>query len=312
MGPGRFGAVLTAMVTPFDDFGGLDIDGAATLARWLVAHGSEGLVVAGTTGESPVLSDEEKVALWEAVSAAVTVPVIAGSTSNDTAHSIQLTKRAARAGAAGILAVTPYYSRPPQAGLEAHFRAVAGATSLPVLIYDIPVRTGRKVAHETLVTLARQVPTIVGVKDATASPADTARLVAEAPPGFDLYSGDDALTLPLLAIGGAGVISVASHWAGDEIADMVSSFFKGDNDGARKMNARLLESWRFQSGDLTPNPIPAKAMMRVLGLPAGQCRLPLGPAPVALEERAREVLLRLQGTAALASDPGGRQQDLLA
>jgi 4-hydroxy-tetrahydrodipicolinate synthase len=294
MGPGRFGAVLTAMVTPFDDGGGLDVDGAVTLARWLVQHGSEGLVVAGTTGESPVLSDDEKVALWEAVVGAVTVPVIAGSTSNDTAHSVALTARAAEAGVAGILAVTPYYSRPSQAGLDAHFRAVAAATSLPVLIYDIPVRTGRKVAHETLIALARDVPTIVGVKDATGSPAESARLMAEAPPGFDLYSGDDALTVPLLAVGAVGVISVASHWAGEEIAEMVASFFKGDVDGARRINARLMESWRFESGDLTPNPIPSKAMMRALGLPAGQCRLPVGPAPEGLEERALEVLGRLR------------------
>jgi 4-hydroxy-tetrahydrodipicolinate synthase len=283
------------MITPFDEIGRLDVDGAVTLARWLVQHGSEGLVLAGTTGESPVLSDDEKVALWEAVAGAVTVPVIAGSTSNDTAHSAALTVRAARAGVAGILAVTPYYSRPSQTGLAAHFRAVAGATSLPVLIYDIPVRTGRKVAHETLVALAREVPTIIGVKDAAGNPAESARLIAEAPPGFDLYSGDDGLTVPLLAVGAAGVVSVAAHWAGEEIAEMVASFFKGDIDSARRMNARLLESWRFQSGDLTPNPIPAKAMMRAVGLPAGQCRLPIGVAPEGLEARALEVLGRLRG-----------------
>jgi 4-hydroxy-tetrahydrodipicolinate synthase len=298
------------MITPFDELGGLDVDGAVTLARWLVQRGSDGLVVAGTTGESPVLSDEEKVTLWEAVANAVTVPVVAGSGTNDTAHSVELTRRAAQVGAAGILAVTPYYNRPPQAGLEGHFRAVAAATSLPVLIYDIPVRTGRKVAHETLVALARQVPTIVGVKDATGDPAESARLLAEAPPGFDLYSGDDALTLPLLAVGGSGVISVASHWAGEEIAEMVSSFFQGDIDGARKMNARLLESWRFQTGDATPNPIPVKAMMRALGLPAGQCRLPMGPAPTGVDERANEVMLHLRGVG--ATDAGLRShQELL-
>lgn len=295
MGSGRFGAVLTAMVTPFDDAGALDLEGAARLAQWLVEQGNEGLVVAGTTGESPVLSDEEKLALWETVAAAVTVPVIAGSTSNDTAHSVALTVRAARTGVAGILAVTPYYSRPSQAGLAAHFRAVASATALPVLIYDIPVRTGRKVAHETLVSLAREMPTVVGVKDAAGNPAESARLIAEAPPGFDLYSGDDGLTLPLLAVGAVGVISVAGHWAAAEIGEMVASFFKGDIDGARRMNARLLESWRFQTGDLTPNPIPAKAMLRALGLPAGQCRLPIGPAPDGLEGRALEVRCRLRG-----------------
>ena len=294
-GAGRFGAVLTAMVTPFDADGRLDLDGAAALARWLVGHGSEGLVVAGTTGESPVLSDAEKLALWRAVAEAVTVPVIAGSTTNDTAHSVEMTREAQQAGAAGILAVTPYYNRPSQAGLDAHFRAVASATDLPVLVYDIPVRTGRKVAHETLVKLARDVPTIVGVKDAAGDPAGSARLLAEVPDGFDLYSGDDNLTLPLLAVGACGVISVAAHWAGEHIAEMIGAFFKGDVDTARRTNVRLLESWSFQTGELTPNPVPAKAMLRSLGLPAGQCRLPMGPAPDGLEERARDVLRGLQG-----------------
>jgi 4-hydroxy-tetrahydrodipicolinate synthase len=296
-GPGRFGAVLTAMVTPFDDEGGLDLDGAARLARWLVEHGNEGLVVAGTTGESPVLSDSEKRDLWRAVAEAVTVPVIAGSGTNDTAHSVELTRAAKEAGAAGILAVTPYYSRPPQSGLDAHFRAVAEATDLPVLIYDIPIRTGRKVAHDTMVTLAIEVPTIVGVKDAAGDPAGSARLLAEVPAGFDLYSGDDSLTLPLLAVGAAGLISVAGHWAGDEIAEMVAAFFKGDVDNARRTNVRLLPSWTFQTGDLTPNPMPTKAMLRTLDLPAGQCRLPIGAAPPGLEDRARAVWSGLQGGA---------------
>src|SRR6202048_605306 len=255
-GAGRFGAVLTAMATPFDADGRLDLDGAAALARWLGGHGSEGLVVAGTTGESPVLSHAEKRDLWRAVAEAVTVPVTAGSTTTDTAHSVEMPRAAEDAGVAAILAVTPYYSRPSQAGLDAHFRAIAEATALPVVIYDIPIRTGRKVAHETLVGLAREVPTIVAVKDATGDPAGAARLVAETPDDFDLYSGDDAMTLPLLAIGAAGVISVASHWAGEEIADMAAAYFKGDVDLARRINARLLESWVFQTGDLTPNPIP--------------------------------------------------------
>jgi 4-hydroxy-tetrahydrodipicolinate synthase len=309
-GPGRFGAILTAMVTPFDADGRLDLDGAATLARWLVDHGNDGLVVAGTTGESPVLSDDEKRDLWQAVADAVTVPVIAGAGTNDTAHSVELSRSAKEAGAAGILAVTPYYSRPPQAGLDAHFRAVAAATDLPVLIYDIPVRTGRKVAHQTLVALAHDVPTVVGVKDAAGDPAGSARLIADAPEGFDLYSGDDALTLPLLAVGGAGVISVAAHWAGDDMAEMVSAFFKGDIEEARRINARLIDSWTFQSGDVTPNPIPTKAMLRTLGLPAGQCRLPLGPAPDGLEDRARQVWSALLPGARSAVLPGARSDVL--
>jgi 4-hydroxy-tetrahydrodipicolinate synthase len=285
------------MATPFTDEGSLDVDGAVALARWLVEHGNDGLVVAGTTGESPVLSKAELRDLWTAVAAAVTVPIVAGSGTNDTAHTIALTRMASEAGVAGILAVTPYYSRPPQSGLASHFRAVAGATSLPVLIYDIPVRTGRKVSHDTLVGLAREVTNIVGVKDAAGDPAASARLVAEAPSGFDLYSGDDALTLPLLSVGAAGVVSVAAHWAGEQIADMIAAFFKGDVDQARRINATLLESWTFQTGERAPNPIPAKAMLRALGLPAGQCRLPLGPAPEGLEDEAREVYARLRAAA---------------
>jgi 4-hydroxy-tetrahydrodipicolinate synthase len=294
---GRFGTVLTAMVTPFSSDGALDVDGAVTLARWLVDHGSDGLVVAGTTGESPVLSDREMGELWRAVAEAVTVPVIAGTSTNDTAHSVELTKLAASLGVAGILAVTPYYSRPPQSGLDAHFRAIAGVSALPVLIYDIPIRTGRKVAHDTLLRLARDVPTIVGVKDAAGDPAGSARLMAEAPSGFEVYSGDDALTLPLVAVGGVGVISVAAHWAGEDFGEMISAYFKGDVETARRVNARLIESYRWQTGELTPNPIPVKAMMRSLGLPAGQCRLPIGPAPDGLEDEARQVYARLRSGA---------------
>lgn len=291
--PGRFGGVVTAMVTPFDDDGALDLDAARTLARWLVEHGNEGLVVSGTTGESPVLSDAEKRDLWRAVSEAVTVPVVAGAGTNDTRHSVELARAAAEAGAAGILAVTPYYSRPSQAGLSAHFRAIAGATPLPVMIYDIPVRTGRKVAHETLVELLRDVATIVAVKDAAGDPAAAARLVAEAPGDFDLYSGDSSLTLPLLAIGACGVVGVASHWTGRLHTEMLAAFAKGDVDMARSVNARLLESYAFESADANPNPVPTKALLRVLGLRVGQCRLPMGPEPEGLQDRARIVLANL-------------------
>ena len=289
----RFGGVITAMVTPFADDGSLDLEAAAALARWLADHGSDGLVVAGTTGEGPVLSDEEKLDLWRAVSEAVTIPVVAGTGSNDTAHSVELTRRATACGVASALVVTPYYNRPSQAGIEAHFRAVAAASDLPLLVYDIPVRTGRKVAHDVLVRLAREVPTVVGVKDASGDPAGSARLLADAPDSFELYSGDDGLTLPLLAIGAVGVIGVATHWAGPQFSEMVASFAKGDVVRAREVNARLLPSYAFETGDLAPNPVPAKAMMRVLGLPVGQCRLPLGPAPEELEERARRVLATL-------------------
>ncbi len=292
---GRFGAVGCAMVTPFDAGGGLDVGGAVTLARWLCDRGNDFLVLAGTTGESPTLSDQEKITLWEAVVSAVTVPVVAGTSTADTAHSVELTRAARAAGAAGILAVTPYYNRPSQAGIEAHVRAVADAAAgLPVLVYDIPVRTGRKVAPEVILRLARD-GTIAGVKDATGNPADTAALLAEAPAGFDLYSGNDGDTLPLLAVGAAGVISVESHWAGEVVSEMIAAFVKGDVDHARALNARLVPSHRFQSSDDAPNPVPTKSMLRVLGLPGGECRLPMGPPPAGLEDRARQVHARLHG-----------------
>ena len=295
----RFGAVLTAMVTPFDSDGRLDLPAAADLARWLVAHGSDGLVVAGSTGETTALTDAEKVDLWRAVVEAVTVPVVAGAPTAGTDHSVELTRAAEDAGAAGILAVTPYYSRPPQAGLEAHFRAVAAATRLPVLVYDIPIRSGRKVAHEVLVRLAHEVRNIVGVKDASGDPTATARLVADVPAAFDVYSGEDVLTLALLAVGAKGAISVESHWAGSLVGRMIEAFGRGDVEEARRINSRLIPSHTFQSGDLTPNPVPAKTMMRVLGLPVGQCRLPMGPAPDGLEDSARKLLDELGADAPL-------------
>ncbi|HUQ62647.1 MAG TPA: 4-hydroxy-tetrahydrodipicolinate synthase [Acidimicrobiales bacterium] len=290
---GRFGAVVTAMVTPFDDDGRIDLDAAASLARWLGDHGSDGLVVAGTTGEGSVLSDEEKLDLWRAVTEAVTIPVVAGSSSNDTAHSVDLTRKAASTGVTGALVVTPYYNRPSQAGIEAHFRAVAAASDLPVLIYDIPVRTGRKVSNDVLVRLATTTPNVVGVKDAAGDPATSARLVAATPDSFELYSGDDSLTLPLLSVGAVGVVGVATHWAGPQFSEMIASFAKGDVQRAREVNTLLFDSYAFETSDAAPNPLPAKAMMRVLGQPVGQCRLPMGPAPEGLEDRAREVLATL-------------------
>lgn len=270
----RWGRVITAMVTPFDEQGRLDVDGAARLARWLADHGNDGLVVAGTTGESPVLTDDEKVELWRAVCDAVTIPVIAGTGTYDTHHSIELTKLAESCGAAGILAVTPYYNRPSQAGIAAHFQAIAGATTLPVILYDIPIRSSRKIEHDTMLRLASEVSNIVAVKDAATSPATSARLVAEAPPGFELYSGDDAQTLPFLSVGGVGVVSVTSHWSGTQMGEMIAAFLRGDVEEARHLNAALLPSFAFAATDENPNPIPTKAMLRLLGLPAGHCRLP--------------------------------------
>lgn len=291
--PGRFGAVLTAMVTPFGDDGSIDADAAVVLARWLVDHGSDGLVLGGTTGEGPVLADDELRQLWGAVREAVSVPLIAGTGTNDTRHSIALTKAAAACGADGVLVVTPYYNRPSQHGLFEHFSAVAGATELPVVLYDIPVRTGRRIAFHTLLRLANEVRNVVGVKDAAGDPAGAARLLAHAPDGFEVYSGDDSLTLALVALGAVGVISVCSHWAGVEMHDMVTAALKGDLETAQALNARLVESYDFESTEEFPNPLPAKAACRSLGLPVGECRPPLGAAPPELEGEARRVMVRL-------------------
>ena len=289
----RFGQVITAMVTPFDERGALDLDAAATLADWLVDNGSDGLVLCGSTGESPVLTDSEEVALARVVRSTVSVPILLGTGSNDTAYAIEATRRSAELGIDGVLLVTPYYNRPPQSGIEAHFRAVAAATDLPVVLYDIPIRTGRKIETDLILRLVEQVPNIVAVKDATGDPAESARLVAQAPSGFELYSGDDAFTLPLLSIGAVGVISVASHWVGRQLGEMVSAYEKGDVVTATRINAGLIPSYDFESTPEAPNPIPTKAMLRVLGLPVGQCRLPMGPGPEGLEDRARAVLADL-------------------
>ncbi len=201
-----------------------------------------------------------------------------------------MTKEAEAAGAAGVLVVTPYYNRPSAAGLSAHFRAVAGASSLPVVLYDIPVRSGRRIGADLTIQLAREVPNIVAVKDATGDVASGARVVAEAPSGFELYSGDDSLTLAFAAVGGVGIISVASHWAGTVFGAMLAAYRAGDVATAASLNRSLIESYRFESSDEYPNPVPAKAACRVLGLAVGQCRLPNAPAPQSLDDQARSVV----------------------
>ena len=289
-----FGQVLTAMITPFDATGALNIDEAVRLAKWLQDNGNDGLVVSGTTGESSTLTDQEKLDLWDAVINAVTIPVIAGSGSNDTAHSVHLTKAVTRMGAAGILAVGPYYNRPPQSGLEAHITAMANATTLPVVVYDIPVRTGRKINTDTLARLANNVKNIKALKDAAGNPAETANLMAQGPKDFELYSGDDGLTLAFLAYGGVGVIGVAAHWSAPEHQKMISAFKSGDVATARAMNDILLESYAYETGDANPNPIPSKVMMNLLGFSVGECRLPMGPPPAGLDTRASGVLANLE------------------
>ena len=289
-----FGQVLTAMITPFDASGALDLNEAVRLAKWLQDNGNDGLVVSGTTGESSTLTDAEKLALWESVINSVTIPVIAGSGSNDTAHSVHLTKEVTKMGAAGILAVGPYYNRPPQSGLEGHITAMANATTLPVVVYDIPVRTGRKISTQTLAKLANTVPNIKALKDAAGAPAETANLMAQVPKDFELYSGDDGLTLAFLAYGGSGVIGVATHWSAPEHQAMITAFKNGDVALARKYNDILLESYAFETGDDNPNPIPSKVMMNHLGFKVGDCRLPMGPPPVGLADRAATVHANLQ------------------
>ncbi len=289
----RFGSVITAMVTPFAPDGSIDLDGATVVARHLADSGSDALVVAGSTGEGSVLSDDERIDLIGAVVAAVDVPVIAATGTNDTAHSVMLTKAAKARNAAGILAVTPYYNRPSPAGISAHFRAIAAATDLPVLLYDIPIRSGRRIGSALTIELAHDVPSIVGVKDATGDVAGAAEVVAQCPDGFDVYCGDDSLTLPFAAVGGAGIISVAAHWAGPLFAEMIRCHREGDVRRAAIVNQRLIQSYRFESTDEFPNPVPAKAACRALGLPVGQCRLPNTHGSAALDDRAKAVVSAL-------------------
>lgn len=292
------------MVTPFDDDGAVSLAAAVHLAHHLVDSGSDGLVVGGTTGEGPVLSDAERLGLFEAVAGAVTVPVLAATGSNDTAHSVDLTRAASECGVDGMLVVTPYYNRPSVQGLSAHFRAVAAGTELPMLLYDVPVRTGRRIGTPLLIELATEVPNIVGVKDATGDVAGAAVVVGSTPDDFEVYCGDDSLTLPFLSIGGVGVISVASHWAAADLAVLVSSFAAGDTRGAMRANQRLLDSYAFESSEQFPNPVPAKAACRAQGLPVGQCRLPHPAAPAALVEEAQNIIDRLRacGQANLSLD----------
>lgn len=286
----RFGPVATAMITPFHADGSLDVDGAAVLARWLVDHGNDALVLAGTTGEAPVLTDDERVELFRAVREAVTVPLVAGSTTNDTAHSVALTEAAADVGMDAVLAVVPYYNKPSQAGLDLHFRAVAAASDLPVMLYDVPGRTGRKLATETTLRLAHDVPTVVALKDAGGDPAETARLIAEAPDGFEVYSGDEPLSLAFAAYGAVGVVGVSSHWTGRQQQEMFAAFAKGDVATAREINAQLLPSYQYMNSDACVFSQAVKVAMGVLGVPAGECRLPLGPAPAGTDLLARTVL----------------------
>jgi 4-hydroxy-tetrahydrodipicolinate synthase len=290
----RFGRVLTAMVTPFSPDGSVNFDVAATLARFLVEEGSDGLVVGGSTGEGSSLSDEEKLSLFACVAEAVSVPVLAGSTFANTQQSVALTAQVKGTGAAGILATTPAYSRPNQAGIAAHLGAIAESTSLEVMLYDIPVRTGRKIASATTIDLVRTHPNIVAMKDASGDLVAAAHTKSVLGDALDLYSGDDAVLIPFMAIGAVGVVSVAAHWAGPEVAGIVRAIEAGKWKKAQRLNERAAASFAFESTEAFPNPMPAKAALRALGLPVGECRLPHGPADADLDAAAAEIVASLK------------------
>jgi 4-hydroxy-tetrahydrodipicolinate synthase len=267
-----FGRMLTAMVTPLRPDGSLDVDGAQTLARHLVDAGNDGLVISGTTGESPTTTDEEKDRLLRAVVEAVgdRACVVAGVGTNDTAHTIESAKQAEAAGARGLLVVSPYYSRPPQAGLIEHFTQVADATELPVMLYDIPVRTGVPIDTETLIRLAEH-PRIVAVKDAKADFGETSWVLARTDLAY--YCGDDMLNLPMLAIGAVGFVSVVSHVATPQLVEMLEVWDAGDVSSARTIHRSLLPVYTGMFR--TQGVILAKAALRLLGLPGGPVRSPL-------------------------------------
>ncbi len=269
-----FGEVLTAMVTPFLQNGEVNYSKAAELAAYLAANGSDGLVVAGTTGESPTLTGEEKLELFRVVVSAVRgkAKVVAGTGSNNTRQTVQFSRQAADCGVDGIMLVTPYYNKPSQEGLFQHFSAVAGAVPLPVMLYNVPGRTGVNMLAETTLRLA-QLPNVVAVKEASGDLEQIARLCAGAPAGFAVYSGDDAMTFPLLSLGGCGVVSVAGHVAGTEIKEMVRACRQGDIDRARRLHHRLLPLFGVMF--IASNPVPVKTAMNILGHDLGPVRLPL-------------------------------------
>ena len=283
------------MVTPFSSDGSVDFDVAAQVARYLVEQGSDGLVVAGSTGEGSSLSDQEKLDLFSCVAQAVNVPVLAGTSSSDTARSVALTSQVAATGVAGVLATTPAYARPNQSGIAAHLGAMAQSTPLGLMIYDIPSRTGRKVASATTIDLVRKHVNVIARKDASADLVSAAHTKAVLGDELDLYSGDDALLMPFMAIGAAGIVSVAAHWAGVEFAGIVRSVQRGDWEQARALNERVAPSCAFESTEQYPNPMPSKAAMRALGFAVGQCRLPHGPSDVALDLAAADVIALLRG-----------------
>ena len=299
-----FGPLLTAMLTPFGPDGSVDLAETKRLARYLVDEGNTGLVVSGTTGESPALDDDEKLALFAAVKEAVgdRAAVVAGTGGNNTRHSVALTKRAAALGIDGILAVVPYYNKPTQDGMLLHFGAIAEASSLPVVVYNIPGRTGANMLPATLLELARRFETIAGVKESSGDFEQFSAILRDRPAGFGFWVGDDYLLLPSLALGGDGLISVAAHLCAREYREMIAAFACGENPRAAKIHLDIspLAAALFA----TTSPIPVKWALRELGFALGPCRSPLGAMPEELAARLRPMLepyrARTQATLAAA------------
>ncbi len=285
----EFGRLLTAMITPMHPDETVNYDAAARVARHLVDTGTDGVVVTGTTGESPTLSAEEKLGLYRVVLEAVgdRAAVIAGTGNYCTAESVELTREAEKIGVHGAMLVVPYYNNPPQEGLYRHFRTVAESTALPIILYNVPSRSPRNMEAATTIRLA-EVPNIVAVKEASGKLEQIAEIVARTPEGFRVYSGDDSSTLPLMSMGAHGVISVAAHGAGRQIKEMIELFVAGRHAEAAALHGRLLPF--FQACFCTTNPIPIKAVVSLLGIPAGPVRLPLIPADEQVTETVRAAM----------------------
>lgn len=287
-----FGSLITAMATPFTADGQLDVGGVKQLVDHLIATGTTAIVAAGTTGESPTLSHDEKLTLFQETlkAAAGRVPVIAGTGSNNTAETVKLSQEAEAIGVDGLLLVSPYYNKPSQEGMLRHFQAVARAVHLPIMLYNIPGRTAINLDVATVLELANE-PNIVALKESSWNFQYVLDIAAQKPDDFDLYSGDDKLTLPIMSVGGRGVVSVASHVVGAEMAQMIAAFEQGDHQASADWNARLLPV--FDALFATTSPSPLKAGLAALGLPAGSVRLPLVEAPESIASKLREELKRL-------------------
>lgn len=288
-----FGRVLTAMITPFSEDGGVNYAVAEKLAVHLADHGTDTLVICGTTGESPTLTWHEEYELFKVVQKAVSgkAKVIAGTGSNSTKEAIEATQKAAQLGLDGTLQVVPYYNKPPQAGLYQHFRAIAEASpDLPLMLYNIPGRTGQNLTPETISRLA-EVSNIVAVKEASGSLDQVSQIRHSTPEDFGIYSGDDSLTLPMLSVGAAGVVSVASHLVGDELQHMIQSFQQGDVQAACQTHLKLFSL--FKTLFVTTNPIPVKAALRLQGWQVGGTRLPLEDDTAKVEQMLESVMAEL-------------------